>query len=156
MDVNMFLYCCWLAVRRGEFDEQTWADTIEFSTAWAGKLVKPLRHARTWMKHEGCSVGTIPTIACMRLREKVKSVEFDAEKMQQEVLESLTNLSEINERNGSALFTAVVGNVRRYCRHLELPTTNDVSEKVSVIIAAAHPSLDRREIFDRFVANQIT
>lgn len=152
IDVNMFLYCCWLAVRRGEFDTELWSDTIEFSSAWAGKLVKPLRLARTWMKHEGCANGAGPTDACMQLREKVKSVEFDAERVQQEVLESLTNAPEHEMSGRGSLLITVAKNVTRYCDHLGLKIDSEVAEKITVIVAAAFPDLDRQQVLSAFVA----
>ena len=148
IDVNMFLYCCWIAVRRGEFGDDLWNDAIEFSTEWANKLVKPLRFARTWMKHSGCSDKAIPTDACMQLREKVKSVEFDAEKMQQEVLELLTKNARVTVSGEVSLLTAVVKNLHRYCHQLGLQVTGEFSEKSSVIIAAAFPDLDKQKVFN--------
>lgn len=151
IDVNMLLYCCWLAVRRGEFDSEQWEKTIEYSTAWADKLVKPLRVARTWMKHEGCMIGIVPSDACMELREKVKSVEFDAEKMQQEVLELLTSTSECKSPDEDLLLPAVVSNVLRYCCYLGLEIDGGISKKFTVVVAAAFPQLGLPQILNAFV-----
>lgn len=155
IDVNMFLYCCWLAVRRGEFDEDLWNDVIEFSTEWAGKLVKPLRLARTWMKHSGCPDDAIPTDACVQLREKVKSVEFDAEKMQQDVLELLSNNASVVESDEPSLLSAVLSNLHRYYDHLGLQVASEVAEKSTVIIAAAFPDLDKQKIFNDLLAFEL-
>ncbi len=152
----MFLYCCWLAVCRGEFDAELWSYTIEYSTAWADNLVRPLRLARTWMKHEGCVNGAAASGACMELREKIKSVEFDAEKMQQEVLESLTTMSDRGGCGGDLLLPTVVNNVSRYGRHIGMQIDSDVAGKNTVIIAAAFPELDKQVILSAFASLEST
>ena len=152
VDVNMFLYCCWVAARRGEFDAELWNDAIEFSSVWAGQLVKPLRLARTWMKHKGCSMNTGSIDDCMHLREKVKSVEFDAERMQQEILESLTNKSEHQTCGASSLLATIAKNVLRYCRHLGLQIDADVAAEIAVIVVAAFPQFDRQQIISEIIA----
>ncbi len=154
VDVNMFLYCCWLAVRRGEFDADLWCATIEFSTEWSSRIVTPLRLSRTWMKVEGCANGAVPTKACMRLRDEIKSVEFDAEKMQQEILESLTPVPEHNVSDANELLAKVVKNVRRYSRHLGLEIGGEVAETISTVVAAACPHLDRRQVLRAFDAQE--
>lgn len=156
VDVNMFLYCCWVAVCRGDFDAQLWSNTIEYSSAWADNLVRPLRQARTWMKHEGCVNGAAENDACMELREKIKSVEFDAEKMQQEVLESLTTNSDRGGCGEDLLLPTVVNNVSRYCHHIGMLIDSDVAEKNAVIIAAAFPELDKQVILDAFASLEST
>lgn len=152
VDVNMFLYCCWLAARRGEFDADLWNCTIEYSTVWANNLVRPLRRARTWMKHEGCVNGAAENDACMALREKIKSVEFDAEKMQQEVLSSLTTKSDRGGCSGDLLLPTVLNNVSRYSRHIGMRIDSGVAEKISVIIAAAYPELDKQVVLSASAA----
>ena len=78
-DVNMLLYCCWLGAVLGEFDETLFERTTSFSTTWSDGVVVPLRTTRTWMKHDGCFINSVPTEECMQLREKIKDVEFTAE-----------------------------------------------------------------------------
>ncbi len=138
-DVNMVLYCCWIGACIGPFDKELFAAASEFSTNWADHVVVPLRSARTWMKHTGCSAKPVPTDACMELRDKVKSVEFDAEKLQQQVLESLVSVEAERDEAADQVLADVVANLQLYADFVGFDVCDDVRQKFSVIIDAAFP-----------------
>lgn len=140
-DVNMLLYCCWIGVRSGSFDAELFASASEFSSHWAEHVVAPLRSARTWMKHTGCTTQDVPTDACMTLRDEVKSVEFAAEKLQQEVLESLAINSRIRSADYDQVLADVASNMELYARFADIEISSDVMQKFSVIVSAAYPKL---------------
>jgi uncharacterized protein (TIGR02444 family) len=152
-DVNMLLYCCWAAGIAGTFTPDQFAEASEFSASWAGNVVKPLRSARTWMKHTGCIEDKVPTDDCMELREKIKSVEFAAEKMQQHVLESLLPASQSPNIASEQLFKDVVANLARYAGEAGIDISHDVRGKLVIIIAAAYPGSDPQEIENTFSNN---
>jgi len=127
-DVNMLLYCLF-------------ASASEFSSHWAEHVVAPLRSARTWMKHTGCTTQDVPTDACMTLRDEVKSVEFAAEKLQQEVLESLAINSRIRSADYDQVLADVASNMELYARFADIEISSDVMQKFSVIVSAAYPKL---------------
>ena len=145
-DVNMLLYCCWVGAAVGPFESELFDRAGEYSTHWAENVVIPLRGARTWMKHTGCDSDPVPTTSCMELREEIKTVEFAAEKMQQEVLESMTSL----ERRGSdapdEMLRDVATNLKLYAEYAGLDKCDDVSRKFSVIIDAAFPAWNIEDI----------
>jgi len=138
-DVNMLLYCCWVGTYVGEFDDQLFARANDFSATWAGQVVAPLRSARTWMKHTGCGMGPVPTESCMLLRDDIKSVEFAAEKLQQEVLQSLLSSDDGGDAVPDQVLHDVVANLNRYAESVGLDLCDDSKQKFSVIIAAAMP-----------------
>jgi len=138
----MLLYSCWIGAAIGPFDDPLFDRAGDYSTRWAKNVVIPLREARTWMKYTGCGLDPVPTEECMQLREQVKSVEFAAEKMQQEVLEQLAPASQTRSVTPEQIVADVVANLMRYTGSMDIQSTKDVRDKLAVIVAAAFPQLD--------------
>lgn len=147
-DVNMLLYCCWVGAVVGEFDDDLFERSSEYSRQWAGNVVQPLRQARTWMKHIGCSTAPTPTDDCMQLREEVKIVEFAAEKMQQEVLESMTAVDQCSNRSIGQVIADVAANLKIYLEWMHIEPAIDVQKKLTDIGCAAFPTADENIIAD--------
>lgn len=141
-DVNMVLFCCWVGARRGAFDDRLFEAACNFSDQWAGQVVIRLREARTWMKHSGCFEPGVPTEECMRLREDVKKVEFAAEKLQQQVLESLVEPASDRDAADRAMLDDVVANLERYARHAGFGIDEATRDKCRAILEAAFPDCD--------------
>ncbi len=150
-DVNMLLYCCWVGAAVGPFAGELFNRASEYSAHWAKNVVIPLREARTWMKHAGCHSDPVPTASCMQLREEIKTVEFSAEKMQQEVLESMASTDRRDCDSPDQVMKDVVANLLLYAAHAGLDIHDDVRRKFSVIIDAAFPAwniIDTRAALD--------
>lgn len=90
-DVNLLLFACWYGRRHGLMSSALLADALEFSTQWSSEVVKPLRHARTWMKGALAQPQTLTSqmTGATELREKIKAAELRSEQLQQQVLEQL-------------------------------------------------------------------
>ncbi len=140
-DVNMLLYCCWIGAYIGQFDRDLFARASEFSTLWADHVVVPLRSARTWMKHTGCDMEPVPTDSCMQFREEIKSVEFAAEKMQQQVLASLVSIDRLRKDAPDRILEDVLANLDLYTVNIGIEVCDDVRQKFSVIVDAAFPAM---------------
>jgi uncharacterized protein (TIGR02444 family) len=145
-DVNMLLYCAWIGVVSGPFDGELFRRASEFSTRWAENVVIPLRGARTWMKHTGCDSDPVSTEPCMELREEIKTVEFAAEKLQQEALESMVSVDRPGSDAPDQLLENIVANLLLYLESLDIQTASDVCEKLSIIICAAFPDIDKKAV----------
>lgn len=80
----------------------------------------------------------------MELREDIKSVEFAAEKMQQEVLESLLvngpNLASAPDR----IIDSAIANLHRYLVQQDIMVSNDVRDKLCLILQAAFPDMHEK------------
>ena len=145
-DVNMLLYCCWVGAYTGQCDAVLFARASTFSTQWADHLVVPLRSARTWMKHTGCDTEPVPTDTCMQLRDEIKSVGFAAEKMQQQVLESLVSIEQLRNDAPNQILKDVVANLMLYLEDAGIEACEDVRRKFSDIIRAAFPDWSKQMI----------
>ena len=145
-DVNMLLYCCWVGAAVGPFDDDLFSRASEYSARWAENVVIPLREARSWMKHTGCTAEPTPTEDCMQLREQVKSVEFAAEKMQQQVLESMVSVDRTRDERPKQIVEDVAANLMLYLEGLDIQPAIEVRNKLSVIVCAAFPDFDKKTI----------
>jgi uncharacterized protein (TIGR02444 family) len=145
-DVNMLLYCCWIGACIGQFDHELFTRASAFSTLWADHVVVPLRSARTWMKQSGCDTETVPTDACMQLREEIKSVEFAAEKMQQQVLESMVSIDQTRYDAPEQMPKDVVANLMLYSEYAGIEVCEDVRRKFSAVVQAAFPDWRKQMI----------
>ena len=98
------------------------------------------------MKHTGCNSVSVPTESCMELREDIKSIEFAAEKMQQEVLESIATVERTRDEKPEQIVEDVAANLMLYLECLDIQLANDVRKKLSVIVRAAFPGFDEKSI----------
>ena len=146
VDVNMLLYCCWFGVTRGQQQAEFFQNVFEFSETWAVRVVRPLRHIRTWMKLDGCLDPRMPTETCMEFREKVKGVEFTAEKIQQDVLESLTLAIAEKDQAVPDQLVAIVKNIHQYFATVNIVADDFVRERLLTIIQAGVVALAADEI----------
>jgi len=149
-DVNMLLYCAWIGATVGPFDSELFSRANEYSLRWAKNVVIPLREARTWMKHTGCSAESTPTAECMQLREDVKSAEFAAEKMQQEVLDSMVQVDQARSDNPERIVADVAANLMNYLESIHIQPESDVRNKLAVIVQAAFPAIDGQTVSQAF------
>jgi len=145
-DVNMLLYCCWVGAAVGTFDDALFNRASEYSARWAENVVIPLREARTWMKHTGCTAEATPIEDCMQLREEVKSVEFAAEKMQQEVLESFVPVEKLRAAAADQFTSDVAANLKLYLESIGIQRSADVRRRIVEIVRAAFPGVDELTI----------
>ena len=145
-DVNMLLYCCWAGAAVGPLEGELFNRASEFSAHWAENVVIPLRDARTWMKRTGCDSDPVPTASCMALREEIKNVEFAAEKMQQQVLESMAFSDWRGSDTPERILRDVVANLLLYAEYAGLDNKDDVRRKFPVIIDAAFPDWNISDI----------
>ncbi len=133
-DVNLVLYCCWAGGRAAPLDDDAFAQALAFSRQWANGVVQPLRAARRWMKQAGCASQPMDPMACMALRERIKAVELQAEKLQQLALASLPLPPDRDEG-----LTAVAANLVRYCAAIDAGMGAATRERLLVIVRAAFP-----------------
>jgi len=153
VDINMLLYCCWFALTRGRQPLEDFEDVLAFSEVWAERVVRPLRHVRTWMKLDGCHDPRIPTETCMAFREKVKGMEVNAEKIQQDVLDSLTLSIPEKDLALPDQLSAMTININQYFKIINIVVDDFVREKLLIIIQATVVDFSEKEILGAMEAN---
>ena len=84
MDVNVVLFCAWAGVRGIALDDATLAGQIAGAAEWQAHAVQPIRAIRRRLKD--FSVAGLSHPQRDELREAIKSVELQAEKLEQTIL----------------------------------------------------------------------
>ena len=85
LDVNILLLCCWLASRGERIHSREIDAVLARTTEWQNTVVVPLRGIRRHMK---AGVRPIPIKDSEVLRARLKTLELEAERIEQQQLES--------------------------------------------------------------------
>lgn len=91
-DVNMLLFAVWFAQTRGEMNDALLQQALAFSQSWSGKVVRPLRGARGWLKETLATLEPVSALernGMQELRTQIKALELRTEQYQQTRLEAL-------------------------------------------------------------------
>lgn len=145
-DVNMLLYCCWISDRLGAFPPELFTRATEFSSEWVSNTVVPLRSARTWMKDADFAAESVPTEDCMRVRQEIKTVELESEKIQLQVLESMVTPKQTPDSGQERIIGDAVINLKLYISNRDIGFDEDVKHLCEVVIAAAFPNCDAESV----------
>lgn len=136
VDVNQLFFSCWYGFMYGEFSEETFTTVIEFSDEWASNIVIPLREVRTWMKPAVINDDRIPTEAGDKLREQIKKVELESEKLQEQILESLVITQPMEDLNENQKKEAATKNIIRYLKELDIELNDLLNSDINRILSA--------------------
>ena len=82
-DVNLLLYCCWMAARGRRLTKRSLRSAITAVSGWQGEVVRPLRQARRALKKGRRAVARVWSES---LRECIGAAELDAEYVEQRIL----------------------------------------------------------------------
>ena len=88
-DVNLVLFCIWSGFRHGELTDDLLKTALETSDRWRETVVQPLRSLRTRLKRDLTESAYSSSSEISALRERIKTAELDAERIQQQELEKL-------------------------------------------------------------------
>jgi uncharacterized protein (TIGR02444 family) len=111
LDVNLVLFCAFVGAIHGAIlSEQTIEEAMDAVSAWHRPVVSTLREARRALK---LLINTQPPIGSdiASLRTKVKALELEAERVEQNMLEHWLN-SKVGLLPRAEPRTAADGNVR--------------------------------------------
>ena len=119
-NVNILLWCCWCAQEFGPTTELTLRKAIDLTAGWSHDVTQVLRSARRALKTPPRQADAD---AAGRLRASVEAAELAAEKLEQDMLETLARemLAPAAERSNPlhearrslARYAALLGAARR-------------------------------------------
>jgi uncharacterized protein (TIGR02444 family) len=133
IDVNILLFCAWLAASRQIILRAADLDVIfSAAAAWHDSVIRPLRAARQWMK-------TAPEFAneeIQDLRQQIKALELRAEQLEQALLFSKADAF---PRGSPQLPTAdrVRANIATYLGVASSAAGNQAPPKIERLVAAS-------------------
>ncbi len=136
LDVNLLLYGCWLGARGVQLDVASLTPAMAFSGRWSEHVVRPLRRARTWMKNDSDARGQLPADIYDELRESIKTIELEAERLQQLALEAMTVDSEQTPTRADEAATHMGKNLALYASEAGITLDTDARKHLGIIIGA--------------------
>ena len=87
-DVNMLLFLLWRASNRRSLSQEEITAVDRAIAGWRREVVVPLRGVRRFLKHPPASVEAQ---AAHDLRQQVKRIELESERLQQEAMAALAD-----------------------------------------------------------------
>lgn len=136
LDVNIALFSCWFGCAYGIAPDELFAKAVSYSSIWRRNVVEPLRSARSWLKGEIQSGRFASEESTMVLREEIKSVELNAERLQQHQLQALARDHTVV---ASDPLVATVTNLKTYLALAHLEISNEVGSLLKTLVVAAVP-----------------
>ncbi len=134
LDVNLILYFAWLGIARGiHLADADVGATLVRVAAWHDAIVRPLRAVRTEMKRN--TMGA-PGDFAEALRNRIKSAELDAERIEQLMLSRL-DLS--NARDAMPGLHAARENIYAYLKSRGIVRDSTTTAAIEAIVGAAEP-----------------
>jgi uncharacterized protein (TIGR02444 family) len=142
-DVNLLLFACWHGHTHGKFSADLLHEARILSQLWSSNLVQPLRQTRRWMKSPVEIEAQLETNESTRnsfnaLREQIKTVELEAEKLQENILESLvsTKSRDLTPEQKRAATTA---NVRRLAQSYNPVISEELAQALTDFVTSVTP-----------------
>ena len=132
LDVNLLLFCAWAGTRGRRLDGGDLGLLRSASRPWHDEVVAPLRAARRWLKLQ----SAVPDDLGEVFREEVKSLELQAE-----MLEQLVLYQEIEVPEGACDAEAVAANLRLYLVRFKPQPTDDDLAALAAILHGTCPEL---------------
>jgi uncharacterized protein (TIGR02444 family) len=125
LDVNLLLFCAWAGSRGHRLDGGELGQLRSLARPWHEQVVAPLRGARRWLKVQ----TSVPDSLGEAFREEVKSLELQAE-----MLEQLMLYQEIEIKEGSGTADDVAANLLLYLTRMKpLPTDDDIADLAAIL-----------------------
>lgn len=135
-DVNLVLFCVWFGHQYGELPAPLLEDAVAFSKNWRQSIVQPLRSVRTTMKSNNKLAAGTKESEFTKLKEDVKKLELQAEKLQQDELHRLASAiikkEALGKRQGAQLT-----NLNALCASMPVEPDETLTGRLEAIVAAS-------------------
>ncbi len=122
IDVNLMLYMLWLATRGGSVSQSEVAAIAEHIKHWHESVVVPLRTVRRSI------AKSTPLSARTEFRNRVKALELQAERIEQDDLFSLSGAPTVTKPK----IAAARENLRSYAAHLGCEFDEEIEKLVEI------------------------
>jgi uncharacterized protein (TIGR02444 family) len=130
LDVNLLLFCAWAGSRGHRLDGGELGQLRSLARPWHDQVVAPLRATRRWLKVQ----TSVPDSLGEAFREEVKSLELQAEMLEQLMLYQEIEIAEAPDKEGGGTPDDVAANLRLYLTRMKpLPSDDDIANLAAVL-----------------------
>jgi len=133
LEVNNVLFCLWHGQRRGVFSQSTMLQMVEFSNQWHTNIVCPLRSTRSWMKGRKNLIDATED-NFENLRNAIKKLELQAERLQQDQLQSM--VSGVPEYEVADPKQAMIDNLQNYLVVVDIQPEQSLMTHFEIVLSA--------------------
>jgi uncharacterized protein (TIGR02444 family) len=142
LDVNLLLFCCWRAAAgRGGLSQSDAARLVAVVAGWQHEVVRSLRALRRRLKEVLRTADDGPAALfpddAGELRERVKRLELDAERLEQLALERAAKESEAQP--AASPMTAAAASFAAYLGVVAITPAVEDETDLATLLAAAFP-----------------
>ena len=157
LDVNLLLFCCWAAVRRGRpLGREGVTAAVEAVAGWQEEVVRPVWRAR-WRLKGG--FGAFPAERTEALRKALIAAELDAEHVEQLQLAETVPVRTREGADDGARLTAAAANLAACLAAclpegapaLAGPPPEELARPLAALLAGVFPGLDPDRIRSELV-----
>lgn len=135
-DVNILLYCCWLAEQGIELGTQDIPQLIAATQPWQTSMIQPLREARKMMKQH---IIALPSELLKQTITNLSEMELNAEHMAQLSLEKAIHLNDKQKNKDKNSVEIAAHNLALYCQQLEsVPDNSDIMSPLGDLLDAIY------------------
>lgn len=138
VDVNVLLFCLWAGANGRRLTPAAMRLAAGLSRVWTANVVVPLRETRRFLK----------PLALPNFRGAVARVELAAERVEQDLLLRLAPRAVRGPGRRPAAPRLAAANLRAYARHWRRAARRNDIAALLLILAAAFPGSDPRELRD--------
>jgi uncharacterized protein (TIGR02444 family) len=139
-DVNILLYCCW----RGAMEKDELISLAAELAPWQTEVVGGLRKVRRFLKLVVPQLAEHSTAAA-QLRERVKELELEAEKLQQSLMADHAARHTVSSPPSPV---AAARNLRRYFALLQRTPDGGAKNALETLVAAAFPEIPQKDVVE--------
>jgi uncharacterized protein (TIGR02444 family) len=131
LDVNLLLFLCWRGGLGLAVDADELADLMARAALWQSRVVRPLREVRRALKGQ----ETVDRQAGESLRQRVKELELEAERLEQAMLrESVERASQQPLEDQGAGARRAARNISDYLAAAKVePATQDIADLAAIL-----------------------
>ena len=132
-DVNLLLYCCWMASAGRHLDARDVRSAIAAVDRWQDEVVRPLRRARRALRKDPRGVAADQA---RRLRRSIAAAELDAEYLELRLLAAAA-ARRTPSKSAGATRDLAAGNLHRYLAALRVRIGRAPARHLSVLANAS-------------------
>lgn len=143
-NVNIILLCLWHCRNgRSALTREDLSGLSQDLDEWQQNVIQPLRATRRKLKG---GIAPITSSLSKQLREKIKFLELEAERAEQEFIQTSFSLEKQTLPNQLRAASAAIYSLNQYFAILEIHCISSINHWTLVLVSAAFPDISTKDL----------